>query len=961
MKKEMSMRALSALATLTLVMSGCVKEKTFSRTEPGTPIRFDVSTGWENKEMTRTEYSGRDENDALVSAGSQYERIDWVGGKDLIRVVCETASGGTVLNGIGDDYVLGTPSADGRKSTAEIAPKSGDGLRWGDGDHYFYAFYPAPGTESNYAFRRNNPVLKENVYMAAAGNTAKVSGVIPAVQEAILESGTSTYKPNMNYGYMYAATKVEAGDASGSISLSFLPLVTTLEFTLKNFADSPITEKLMRVELRSQSTPLTGTFTAELSTRADPVITTDGATGNSVTINLPSPGITLSETTPVRFTFLTLPVEQTELSLVLSFGTDYSTKRTLALKDASLVTAENPNGWITADARKKVYISNVAVPGGDLWRYTLDVTGNYTTSVPMAGGDVNYTVQSYRTSVTNPSVKEPVTWTTQYSVDGGAWTTTCPDWLQSFNTTGPGSIASPWEPDEATLPANDTPMVWEGSTTPVATTQATARDLSCYDIYGNFTGGVEGATPYNTANCYVVGAPGWYRIPCVYGNAIKNGADNPASYTGPASGANLMTGGFLNHADAHITSPWIKDNKAGTASDSPNIVIDGATLVWQDKQGLITNVVYDSDYLYFKVSETDIFQGNALLAVKSGSTIVWSWHVWVVDNPETRLLAKMMYSHPTVHHSVQDPFLLLGEDLGFCDSAFGSVRSRFIKIKFIQSGSNLERVVTINQLGEISYNVTYYQWGRKDPMQPGIVNYGGSGNLDKPLYDITGNLITRPGNLTGRKNIGASIQNPSAFITVSSSTQGNWTSRYDNLWNTNASEVPSSSLIGAAYNSNYFTYIDNRDTYVCKTVYDPCPPGFKIPNINAFSGLSISGEDYPKASDYGASSRPDLTPSVAAIEDFSTFNTVLGLFFYYDQMDHSKGTSFFNRTGSRYSGSGNVGGVGLWADHTTASSCLSTSSGSTERVIYFTYGRSYVFPHWTAERGYGFPVRPIGE
>lgn len=953
MKKEKSMRALGALATLALVLSGCVKEKTLSLSEPGTPIRFDVSTGWENQETTRTEYSGRDENNALVSAGSRYERIDWVGGKDMIRVVCETSSGGTVLNGIGDDYVLGTPSADGRKSTAEIAPKSGDGLRWGAGDHYFYAFYPAPGTESNYAFRRNNPVLKENVGMAAASNTAKVSGVIPGVQEAILESGTSTYKPNMNYGYMYAATKVDAGDASGSISLSFLPLVTTLEFTLKNFAASPATEKLTRVELRSKSTPLTGTFTALLSTGADPVITTEG-TGKSVTINLPNGGITLSETTPVRFTFLTLPVEQTELTLVLSFGSDYSKKRTLALKDASLVSAGNPEGWITAGERKKVYISNVAVPGGDLWTYTLDVTGNYTTSVPMAGGDVNYTVQSYRSSVTNPSVKEPVTWTTQYSVDGGAWTTTCPDWLQSFNATGPGSIASPWEPDAATLPANDQPMVWEGSTTPVATTQAAARDLSCYDIYGNFTGGVEGSTPYNTANSYVVGAPGWYRIPCVYGNAIKNGADNPASYTGPASGASLMTGGFLNHADVPITSPWIKDN---VGSYGTNLVVDHAELIWQDRQGLITEVAYDSDYLYFKVSETGIFQGNALLAAESaGGTILWSWHIWIMDNPETRLVAKTMYSHPTVNHSVQDPMLILPMDLGFCDTAPGAVRSRNVRVKFIQDVSGEERVVTINQVGSIAFNVTYYQWGRKDPMPPEIISYSTTSiGLDatsvafKQLYDLDGNAITQPTpfykNVEGLISIGTSIKNPFRFACSGNEGQAAlaipesqrvWSNRYDNLWNTNVTSAAGSVP---------------QDIIVSKTIYDPCPPGFKLPNKNAFSGLTYSGQNVGS----GGASDPRLTTNVAAIEDVYSWDVVLGYFFYLDQTDKSKGTFFMPRTGSRNYYASTLSGLGRFSDRTTATPI------SPNKLSYLTFGINYCQPFFNNCRGWAFPARPIGE
>lgn len=955
MKNEMKKWAALALAATTMMLAGCVKEINNEGAEAGTPILFGASTQWENNDLkeTRTEYSGRDEDNNLVSFGSQYERIDWVGGKDMIRVVCEAASGGTVLGGIGDDYVLGTPTASGEKSTAEISPKEGDGLQWGTGDHYFYALYPAPGTESNYSFTDNNPVTNANAQITASSNTATVTGIIPAVQEAILESGTTTYKPNMNYAYMYAANKVNANSISGSTTLSFQPLVTTLEFTLKNDAALPMTENLTRVELRSASTPLTGSFSAALSNDADPVITTGGTTGNTITIDLPSTGIELSETTPVQFTFLTLPVDQTKMTLVLYFGSDHSVTRSLDLKDASLITSENQEGWVTVDACKKAYITNMAVPGGNLWVYTFDVTGNYSTSIPMAGGDVNYTVKSYRTSTQNSSIKQPVVWTTLYSENGNEWVTDKPEWLQSFTMTGPGSIASPWEADAATLPANTDPMEWQGETTPVATTQAAARDLSCYDIYGNFTGGTEGTTPYNTANCYVVGAPGWYRIPCVYGNAIKNGADNPSSYTGPTSGDNLITGGFMNHAEAHITSPWIKDNKSGTDADSPNIVIDGATLVWQDHIGLITDINYDSDYLYFKVSETDIYQGNAVIAVKAGSTIVWSWHIWVVENPETNLAAKTMYSHPTVNHSVQDPMLILPMDLGFCDTAPGAVRVRHVRIRFIQANSGYERTVTITQLGDVSYNVTYYQWGRKDPMPPAIVNFSTTGGLttnsDKPLYDIDGSTVTRSA-MAGRVSIGTGIQNPFTFVTTSGSlpatdgTKSNWTYRYDNLWNTNVTTQQNSA----------------QDIFVCKTIYDPCPIGFKLPNMKAFTGFSKTGYSVPEG--------PNLTTTNTAIEDPSTFTTLLGYYFYVDINDHSKGTVFFPRTGSRSLANGNIGGLGIYADQTSATPTTSgpgsnstASSSSYESLSYFTFAINYLSIFHSNRRAFGFPARPIGE
>ena len=49
-----------------------------------------------------------------------------------------------------------------------------------------------------------------------------------------------------------------------------------------------------------------------------------------------------------------------------------------------------------------------------------------------------------------------------------------------------------------------------------------AKAVSDYNL-SNSTGA---ATIENTANCYVISAPGTYRIPLVYGNAIKNQAAN---------------------------------------------------------------------------------------------------------------------------------------------------------------------------------------------------------------------------------------------------------------------------------------------------------------------------------------------------------------------------------------------------------------------------------------------------
>ena len=270
-------------------------------------------------------------------------------------------------------------------------------------------------------------------------------------------------------------------------------------------------------------------------------------------------------------------------------------------------------------------------------------------------------------------------------------------------------------------------------------------------------------------------------------------------------------------------------------------------------------------------------------------------------------------------------------DLGFCDTAPGAIRSRNVRVKFIQDVTGAERVVSINQLGEISFNCTYYQWGRKDPMPPAIVNtttiaIGTGDSIEKQLYNLQGAPITRPASYSGVASIGSAISTPLRFI---GNNNRNWSDRYDNLWNTNV--VVASPWQGA-------------DIYVCKTIYDPSPAGYKIPNRNAFSGFTYSGKNVPEINDGVPGGSEYITTDEVAVEDLDSFSTLLGYYFYLDQMDHSKGVVFFPRTGSRNFDNGRIVGVGIYADHTTAASSLGSGASACsvlKRYILTTNKPSY--------------------
>lgn len=945
MEKNRIIKALIAFSAAVLLV-GCAKETAteFSRRVPGDEIVFGASGAWYNGFQTRTEYSGKDENNRDVSATSEYERLDWVKDYDQIRILCEAADNGPMK----DYNIAGTPSIVAQKSLASIENSDKNGLKWGrTGDHYFYAMYPVPGMKSNYDFGADRTVSSSNVSMTtttASGSapTARITGVVPAEQHVVKVG--NEYKANMNYAYLYAATLVKEADSPITVELSFNPLVTMFEFTLKRVADDPIDENLTKIELIADGGKLSGTFTADLSIdasgNAQKTIAPTGTTGNKITINLPTetgatvPGVKLTDT-PLKVNILTLPLQHTKLTLKLYFGANGAITRSLDLKDSSLKTTANPDGWVTANACKKLYFSNLAVPATLGWDYTLDVTGGLLAPFPKSGGNLGYSVTSYKSRQPELTVKAPAEWTTEYSYDGVTWVTDKPAWLQNFTGSGAGSISA--TNYTAHAPVNDNVARWEGTRTPVATTQAAARDLSCYDIYGDYTGGTEGRAPYNTANCYVISAPGWYRIPCVYGNGYKNGVANTNAYTGPSSGANLMTGGFLNHGHAKITNPWIKNNNVSSSS-STKININGAQLLWQDVSGLITNVVYSSDYIYFKVDENKIFEGNAVIAAKAGNTIVWSWHIWVYDNPKMKMLTKKVYSHPTNNRSVVYPNEMLPMNLGFCDGIYGGVRSRYVWVKFIQVGSGKEKIIAVSQLGD-SFNCTYYQWGRKDPMIPALIRDTDSPE-EKTLYNINGAVITKPADSNTPTTIGNAIQNPVQFFRANDPShypnQDNWCStRYDNLWNRNVTSQA----------SGY-----GPDQAVVKTIYDPCPPGFKLPNRNAFSGFTKTGGNF-SGSDFAFSKISAFLPE--------TVRALKGYNFYLNPQRPEDGTIFFHLTGSKHPFGGQTYGVTEFGDITTATPGQTSANGVA--VIYFTLSDDHIAPVTDQRRAYGFPARPVKE
>ena len=103
MKKTRLIIALLAVAMVPM-LPGCVKHLEMDSHEPGTEIVFGISNTCPTDEETRTEYSGKDQNNNNMGTSSTYERIDWVSDKD--RILCDAASGKATPTLKTADYVV---------------------------------------------------------------------------------------------------------------------------------------------------------------------------------------------------------------------------------------------------------------------------------------------------------------------------------------------------------------------------------------------------------------------------------------------------------------------------------------------------------------------------------------------------------------------------------------------------------------------------------------------------------------------------------------------------------------------------------------------------------------------------------------------------------------------------------------------------------------------------------------
>lgn len=268
------------------------------------------------------------------------------------------------------------------------------------------------------------------------------------------------------------------------------------------------------------------------------------------------------------------------------------------------------------------------------------------------------------------------------------------------------------------------------------------------------------------------------------------GATGSASlFVGVVSRQDLSERALANCYVAHVKEVnYLFD--AEHRSNGTSLATASVGIVWQSASSLIQYLTLQNGKASFYVgadSDDDekIKSGNAVIgAYDAAGNLLWSWHVWVAD-----------YDPSAAENQRQfNGYVMMDRNLGALAS----------------SNASTDDI-------SASYGL-YYQWGRKDPfIGPSAYNF--SSGTSATIYNGSGSSqsVVMVASSAESGTIDYARLNPLTFIT------GVEESDYDWLWSASSDELWTAP--GRA-----------------KSLYDPCPAGWRVAPAAAFAGLLPDAE-----------------------------------------------------------------------------------------------------------------------
>lgn len=253
-------------------------------------------------------------------------------------------------------------------------------------------------------------------------------------------------------------------------------------------------------------------------------------------------------------------------------------------------------------------------------------------------------------------------------------------------------------------------------------------------------------------------------------------------------------------------------------------------------------------------------------------------------------------------------------NLGWINGKITTFTERSVKVRFEQLSEDGNSVLAtlpdmkiLQQKQSIEregYN-PFYQWGRMTPLQ-GVCYDATSGFKDAPVYGTSlskqsGNIALATYNATTGA-VGGVMQNPTVFYYGAK-----WTSSLGvRYWNAASTQ----------------TGIAIPDS-VQKSIYDPCPRGYRVSDVDTYTGMTKGGANYNETNfNFAQINTPYLNQQDVA--------AITGWLFY---ANSSKTTVFPMRfTGNRQDDSGNSQGYGTAANYWT--NRMNTSATATTPTAF---------------------------
>lgn len=268
---------------------------------------------------------------------------------------------------------------------------------------------------------------------------------------------------------------------------------------------------------------------------------------------------------------------------------------------------------------------------------------------------------------------------------------------------------------------------------------------------------------------------------------------------------NLSRMGYANSYMVHMAGTYTFGTRH--VDNTPINNISKVDWLWASKvegtsgNALVSDITYKDGEVTFTASDKE---GNALLAAFDNSeNIVWSWHIWMTDKPETiDLENNVIYQS----NGQTDGWYIMDRNLGATDATVGG--------------------------GYPTFGL-YYQWGRKDPFIGSTkgerLRNSETGNWDV-IYDVLGEPLTVVNTnyaqakwesvktTTETGTVEFADAHPMRFMYYEEgANQANWLGQ-----------------------GNFYKWMDKDEAMwrpFQKTNSDPCPPGYQIPRNGAWKNF----------------------------------------------------------------------------------------------------------------------------